>query len=42
MKGIFDGFFNDFIKKFEKEYFGCMIKWMDLLGIDDFDIMMVI
>mgnify|MGYP001763180911 FL=1 len=30
LKGTFDGFFNDLIKKFEKEHSGCTIKWTDL------------
>ncbi|MCP6423630.1 extracellular solute-binding protein, partial [Klebsiella pneumoniae] len=34
-------FFNDLIKKFEKEHSGCTIKWTDLPGTDDFDTTMV-
>ena len=41
LKGTFDGFFNDLIKKFEKEHSGCTIKWTDLPGTDDFDTTMV-
>lgn len=41
LKGTFDGFFNDLIKKFEAKHSGCTVKWTDLPGADDFDTTMV-